>query len=75
MRLAPRLPLGKMKPGTPRREDSAMRGCADCGTKRPEACALIVQSAIKGPERPMDVHLCNAYTLALADTCQDYRDV
>ncbi len=23
----------------------------------------------------MDVHLCNAYTLALADTCQDYRDV
>jgi N-acetylglucosaminyldiphosphoundecaprenol N-acetyl-beta-D-mannosaminyltransferase len=42
---------------------------------RAEACALLIHSAIDGPARPMDVHLCNAYTLALADKSDRFRDL
>jgi N-acetylglucosaminyldiphosphoundecaprenol N-acetyl-beta-D-mannosaminyltransferase len=40
---------------------------------RAEACALLIECALDGPTRPMDVHLCNAYTLSLADKRDEYR--
>ena len=40
---------------------------------RSEACELLVDSGVNGPVGPMDVHLCNAYTLALADRSPAYR--
>ncbi len=40
-----------------------------------EACALLVENGLNGPASPMDVHLCNAYTLALADKSSDYRQI
>jgi N-acetylglucosaminyldiphosphoundecaprenol N-acetyl-beta-D-mannosaminyltransferase len=40
-----------------------------------EACALLVECGVNGPVGPMDVHLCNAYTLALADRSPEYREM
>jgi N-acetylglucosaminyldiphosphoundecaprenol N-acetyl-beta-D-mannosaminyltransferase len=40
-----------------------------------EACALLVECGVNGPVGPMDVHLCNAYTLALADRSPEYREI
>lgn len=40
-----------------------------------EACALLVECGVNGPAAPMDVHLCNAYTLALADRNPEYREL
>jgi N-acetylglucosaminyldiphosphoundecaprenol N-acetyl-beta-D-mannosaminyltransferase len=40
-----------------------------------EACEVLIQSALAGPTDPMDVHLCNAYTLALADRSEPYLDL
>jgi N-acetylglucosaminyldiphosphoundecaprenol N-acetyl-beta-D-mannosaminyltransferase len=40
---------------------------------RAEASAILIQCAIDSPTRPIDVHLCNAYTLALADKSDSYR--
>jgi N-acetylglucosaminyldiphosphoundecaprenol N-acetyl-beta-D-mannosaminyltransferase len=40
-----------------------------------EACAVLVECGVKGPVGPMDVHLCNAYTLALADKSPEYREI
>jgi N-acetylglucosaminyldiphosphoundecaprenol N-acetyl-beta-D-mannosaminyltransferase len=38
-----------------------------------EACAVLVHCGVNGPVSPMDVHLCNAYTLSLADRSPAYR--
>ncbi len=40
-----------------------------------EACALLVERGVNGPVSPMDVHLCNAYTLSLADKSPEYREM
>jgi N-acetylglucosaminyldiphosphoundecaprenol N-acetyl-beta-D-mannosaminyltransferase len=42
---------------------------------RSQACVEIVRYAASGPPRPMDVHLCNAYTLALAHKDPSYREL
>jgi N-acetylglucosaminyldiphosphoundecaprenol N-acetyl-beta-D-mannosaminyltransferase len=40
-----------------------------------EASTLLIECATNGATNPMDVHLCNAYTLALADTNEHLREV
>ena len=40
---------------------------------RSEACAVVIHSGVNGPVGPMDVHLCNAYVLALADVSPTYK--
>jgi N-acetylglucosaminyldiphosphoundecaprenol N-acetyl-beta-D-mannosaminyltransferase len=40
-----------------------------------EACALLVEAGLNGPNGPLDVHLCNAYTLALADKSREFREM
>lgn len=42
---------------------------------RSQARAMLVRSGVNGPVVPMDVHLCNAYTLALADSDPDYKEL
>jgi N-acetylglucosaminyldiphosphoundecaprenol N-acetyl-beta-D-mannosaminyltransferase len=42
---------------------------------RADASTFLIESAINGPKSPMDVHLCNAYTLALADKSEHLREV
>jgi N-acetylglucosaminyldiphosphoundecaprenol N-acetyl-beta-D-mannosaminyltransferase len=42
---------------------------------RTEASEKIIQLALDGPPRPMNIHLCNAYTLALADKNPEYLDL
>ena len=42
---------------------------------RAKACEILIECAVNGPTRPMDVHLCNAYTVALADKSQPYRQL
>jgi N-acetylglucosaminyldiphosphoundecaprenol N-acetyl-beta-D-mannosaminyltransferase len=42
---------------------------------RTEACEYLIQVALDGPSRPMDVHLCNAYTLAIADKRPCFRNL
>ena len=42
---------------------------------RSEASEWLIGCALDGPGRPMDVHLCNAYTLALADGRNDLAHV
>ena len=42
---------------------------------RAEATRILLQCAMDKPTRAMDVHLCNAYTLALADKNDSYRDL
>jgi N-acetylglucosaminyldiphosphoundecaprenol N-acetyl-beta-D-mannosaminyltransferase len=42
---------------------------------RSEASEWLIACALDGPGTPMDVHLCNAYTLALADRRRDLADV
>jgi N-acetylglucosaminyldiphosphoundecaprenol N-acetyl-beta-D-mannosaminyltransferase len=42
---------------------------------RAEACAILLECAMNGPARPMDVHLCNAYTVAVADKNESYRNL
>jgi N-acetylglucosaminyldiphosphoundecaprenol N-acetyl-beta-D-mannosaminyltransferase len=40
-----------------------------------EANAFLIECALSGPASPMDVHLCNAYTIALADRSEKLRKV
>ena len=40
-----------------------------------EASSFLIERAIQGPTTPMDVHLCNAYTLAVADKSEQLREV
>jgi N-acetylglucosaminyldiphosphoundecaprenol N-acetyl-beta-D-mannosaminyltransferase len=42
---------------------------------RIEACEYLIDVALDGPRLPMDVHLCNAYTLAIADKDQSFRNM
>jgi len=42
---------------------------------RSEACEWLIKCALDGPTKATDVHLCNAYTLALADRRKDLANV